>query len=782
MVKKTQLKDTIRNIKKNFIPWIAISIVTMIGCGVFLGCFFHADALEDKGREYFKTTNFEDFNIVSAAGLTQEDIESIRQVEGVKDAEASWLFQDASMSFRDVKYDSKLFGITERISKCTVLEGRLPENETECALTEDTMKRLDLKLGDIFSIETSGEKEKLLLKAKEVKVTACVNHPYSFDTGSENYIFLSQDAFDGTQVGNRYFYVCVDADADTENGINSSEYEENISKIEERVNNSLKSPDGFGNMSVSRTRLKGFMLLESFLRILRQLSSIFIFLFVIVGIVVVSSTITIVIDNQKKLIGTMKAMGFRNIEIVFKYVSFGMLGIALGMVLAIALDLILQIILKKELDPMFCIGTEGFAFDGLKYAVLFLAEELLAFTVAVVVTWRKAVRTSAVELMSNTVKTANVRKQKKEKRKHSLYSRLIYRNMKTDIARVICSVVIIMGSMIMIGVGFTLNGSLDNMMPRSADEIYHYDIKAVLRKDASPKDYEALKNELTGKNTVFKEACEITTQLKAGDYQTMVYVVTGDESLYPDFIELKNTEDPGRITGPVLTNKMAGQAGLSKGDTFELLDGSYCSHSLTVDGIFKNFYGFYIFMPKESFISVFGNNIAYNTMLIRTDDGKTASYLKENHPEFTYTVSAELPEEFYGLRHLFKILVLVMLTLSVTISVFVLLNLVNIFVFRRSEELIIMGLHGFGHKKQVRYLLKETFVTTILGILTGAVLVSLFTDYLVRTVECGNVMFVRDINVPALLCAALLEGVFALMINLFSFRRIRKLDIKDISR
>ncbi len=782
MVKKTQIKDTFRNIKKNIIPWIAISIVTMIGCGVFLGCFFYADALEEKGRDCFNTTNLEDFNIVSSAGLMKEDIESIKQVEGVNDAEGSWFFSDALMRFKDVKYYSKLFGITERISKCTLLEGRLPENETECALTEDTMKRLGISIGDTLSIETPDEKEKLLLKAKEVKVTACVKHPYSFDTGSENYIFLSQSAFDGTLAGNRYFYVCVEADAEAKTGINSSEYEKSLAEIEEKVNNVLKSPDGSGNMMVSRTRLKGFMLLENFLRILRQLSSIFIFLFVIVGVVVVSSTITIVIDNQKKLIGTMKAMGFRNSEIAFKYVSFGMLGVALGMVLAIALDLILQLILKYELDPMFCIGTEGFAFDGVKYTVLFIVEELLAFTVAVVVTWHKAVRTSAVELMSNTVKTASGHKQENKKRKHSLYSSLIFRNMKTDIARVICSVVIIMGSTIMIGVGFTLDGSLDDMMPRSADEIYHYEIKAILRKDAGLNDYEALKTELSGKNAVVKEVCEIMTQLKAGDYQTMVAVVTGDESLYPEFIELKNTEDPGKLTGPVLAVKMAEQAGLEKVDTFELLDGSYYPHILTADGIFKNFYGYYIFMPKDCFTSVFGNNIVYNTLLIRSDDKELASYLKDNHPSFTYTVLAELPEEFYGLRHLFKILVLVMLSLSVTISVFVLLNLVNIFVYRRSDELIIMGIHGFGHKRQVRYLLRETLVTTILGILTGAVLVSLFTDYLVRTVECGNVMFVRNINIPALICAGLLESFFALLINLFSFRRIRKLDLKDISR
>ena len=60
-MKKTLLKETGRNIRKNLMSWIAIAVVTMIGCGVYCGVFFYADAMERDAQEYFIQTNYEDF-------------------------------------------------------------------------------------------------------------------------------------------------------------------------------------------------------------------------------------------------------------------------------------------------------------------------------------------------------------------------------------------------------------------------------------------------------------------------------------------------------------------------------------------------------------------------------------------------------------------------------------------------------------------------------------------------------------------------------------------------
>ena len=68
-MKKTQFIDTLRNIRANFISWLAIVIVVMITCGVYCGVFYYADAMENKADEFYKKNNLNDLTIISAMGL-----------------------------------------------------------------------------------------------------------------------------------------------------------------------------------------------------------------------------------------------------------------------------------------------------------------------------------------------------------------------------------------------------------------------------------------------------------------------------------------------------------------------------------------------------------------------------------------------------------------------------------------------------------------------------------------------------------------------------------------
>ena len=114
-------------------------------------------------------------------------------------------------------------------------------------------------------------------------------------------------------------------------------------------------------------------------------------------------------------------------------------------------------------------------------------------------------------------------------------------------------------------------------------------------------------------------------------------------------------------------------------------------------------------------------------------------------------------------------------------SVFVLLNLVNIFVRRKKNEIIIMAVNGFDHKEQIGYLLRETIITTVCGLIAGVLAGWAMTEPVVRTVEVGEMLFVRDFNVIAWIIATGMEAVFAITINFFAFRYVRSFDITELT-
>ena len=65
-------------------------------------------------------------------------------------------------------------------------------------------------------------------------------------------------------------------------------------------------------------------------------------LFLIVGAMVTFSTLVIIIDEQKKLVGTTKAFGFHNNEILGKYMIFGLAAAVIGVMAGILLGILLS--------------------------------------------------------------------------------------------------------------------------------------------------------------------------------------------------------------------------------------------------------------------------------------------------------------------------------------------------------------------------------------------------------------------------------------------------------
>ena len=110
------------------------------------------------------------------------------------------------------------------------------------------------------------------------------------------------------------------------------------------------------------------------------------------------------------------------------------------------------------------------------------------------------------------------------------------------------------------------------------------------------------------------------------------------------------------------------------------------------------------------------------------------------------------------------------------------LNLCNIQVSRRMRELLVLRVNGFSMRQVVGYLIRETVLTSGIGIVLGILLGVPFASFIIRKVEVSQIMFVRSPFVNAWVIAALLCAVFSLTINAIAFRRIRDIPLTNLSR
>ncbi len=999
-MKKTLLKETIRNIRKNLMSWIAIAVVTMIGCGVYCGVFFYADSMELNAKEFLADVNYEDLDIVALQGISEEEIASILELDGVLDVEGTIEITDARIAFDGEEQEAGIFGAPDRIGISVLTSGREPSAENECALTDQNLRDYGIEIGDTIEvIPASSDLFSKILKNTEFTVTGTVQCPEDFQISEKVYVVLPLTAFDTDKMLGYYTNALVKADipedalpfsktyssalqevsdalesklaeigkvdssvrqqqaqekldkikadadqelqdaketieekeqeikdgeellqqieaqangdedpfaeaeAQIEDGKNQIEEAENqlssakrqlssaeadlrdkenslrqmeavmgpISESDNELNNAKKTlnakraeiarkeeelngkkeeladaeteleekkqefaeavedlPQKKNELSEAKEKLSeakdeyqkkeeeittkisdiqkliddlkeaSFLLMNcntkgttelysQFVNVLRKLATIFVVIFVSIGVVVVLSTITILIDNQKKQIGAMKAFGFRNGEIISKYTVFGLSAVCFGMLLTIGLAWILERIVNRVLGGLFVIECNGFAFHVPTYLLLFLIEVLLASGAAALTTWYSAVRSSAIDLMSGATAKQKHGKKAKVTRTKSLFSRLIFRNIKNDLARVVCSVIIIGGSCLMMGTGFTLNFAFEAMMPLSAKEVTHYQLEINANTEEGKKQLDQAKQKLSEESISFAEMTKEGRMINVGDDAVYAYVTTAEPEVFSDYLECQDMERKKRYyadgEGILIPNRFAENLGVNEGDILFINDDNLFLHALTVDGIYRNYVGRDLYVSMEVYRSLFDKEPESNTLLVRTSNPDTLSAtLSEEFPLLEISSTSELSPSLYSNRQLFLTLVLVMTTLSIVMSVFVLLNLVNIFVGRRKNEIIIMGVNGFSYRERIGYLLRETVVTTVMGLLLGVAMGCSLSDYLVRLVEGSDTMFRRGVTPEAWILACLIETGFALCINFVAFRRVKKYELTELTR
>ncbi len=136
---------------------------------------------------------------------------------------------------------------------------------------------------------------------------------------------------------------------------------------------------------------------------------------------------------------------------------------------------------------------------------------------------------------------------------------------------------------------------------------------------------------------------------------------------------------------------------------------------------------------------------------------------------------------FEALSGLISSVVWLFIAMAAVIAGGVLMNLTSMYVMQKKHEMTIMRINGFSTGEVIRYVCRETVLTTITGIVLGIAAGSLMGYSIVRTVEYSYIQFERGISIPAWLFATLITALFALTVNFAALRKVRHLKLTDMS-
>jgi ABC-type lipoprotein release transport system permease subunit len=518
---------------------------------------------------------------------------------------------------------------------------------------------------------------------------------------------------------------------------------------------------------------------------LNDLKGTFSTLFVLIGALVIFATVSKMVDEQCKLVGTMKALGFYKKEILRKYLIFGVFATVLGTVLGIlAARYALQSVLLRGYD-----GDSNF--DLAKPAIV-ASSTLLAIIAAAALSVTAVsaaclglLRTSAIRLMQDRLPAGAKKTGGERRRVLSLYSRLILLNMRTDFRRVLVTTVSVAGCCALIVIGVTLRTAMLGSLDRQLDEIVAYDWQVRFSPEESDTAAEEIEALLTEAGTDSAAFCHADAFYRFDTLQ-IAELFCGDMDEIGEFYHLRDWKTGERLRGTdagiLIQRRVAESYGLDRGSVFELVLGGTRTADVAVAGVFEQYFGRAMIMSPAYYEQAFGETCRPNAFFVRLN-GADADALEKairSVKGFEALTAGDAGREtFEESTGVINTLVALFIFMAAVMAGVVQMNLTNIYVLQKRRELTIMRINGFTVKEVVGYMLRETALTTAAGILLGFVLGAKIAEKICRTMELPFLQFVRGVSVPALITGAALTLLFTVLVNIIALRPVRDLKLTD---
>ncbi|MBR0461264.1 MAG: FtsX-like permease family protein [Erysipelotrichaceae bacterium] len=518
-----------------------------------------------------------------------------------------------------------------------------------------------------------------------------------------------------------------------------------------------------------------------------SISSTFSLLFIFVGALVIYSTVGKNIDEQKKLVGTGKALGLFNSEILMKYLCFGLSSTIIGCIAGtlIAYFVFEKIILGQE-QVFFHLKELRLIFEPVPVILVMIFAVVLAIA-AVFLACSRLLKVPASKLMQGNVGDDKKRKKKKNKSKASLYTRLIFRNMRYDIRRVAVTVVSVAGCCALILIGLTVSHSMSSAADIQFKEIYRYSHLLNISDDTSEENREKIETTIKDNGGEFIRVLYQETVFQNDDELDSAPVISGDLNEISEYMQLTDarTKEPLKLSekGIYIPQKLDESSRMGKDGYVRLYSGTMEPFDVEISDSYVLYIARIFLMSSKQYENTFNKEFVTNQYLIRMDDTRYEAIKDqieniEGVKEFMR--STDRLETFDSFISISRFTVILMTAMAFMMAYFIILNLVNIFVNQKKKELTIMRINGFTVKEAKNYLRYEMIATTVIGIILGIIIGALLAYKIIVLLESIN-CFDRRIYVPGVLIAASVTAVLSVLISAYALRKVKKLKLSDIA-
>lgn len=508
-------------------------------------------------------------------------------------------------------------------------------------------------------------------------------------------------------------------------------------------------------------------------------SNVFSLFFYFIALLVSLTTMTRMVDENRIQIGTLKALGYSNIDIAKQYFYYGLLASIIGGIIGTILGfkVIFPLVYRSYLKAF--IFTK--VFDNY-YPQIIIVGILIAIFCTAFVSYVTCIRTLKEKISSlmraKAPKSGNfvfLEKIPYIWKELSFLQKATLRNVFRYKLRLTMTIIGVMGCMGLLVLGFGIKDSLDGVSDLQYSKYTKYHSSVIYNPMSLEKDLEKFNEDIKA-NKDIKESIDlslVSVNIKSKkSFDEKIGVFTTDNlSDFSKFFGLYNGDKKIEKLddGIYINRKLAEKFSLSVGDEITFINNNK-EYKGVVAGIFENHVGNFFIMNEKTYEQTFFRKPIKNTKLLILNDGSKSNVEKvinelEKDPVAVkgtniYSLKRIIDDASYSINSI----ILVIVICSGFLSIVVLYNLSNINISERKREIATLKVLGFYPLEIDNYIYKETVILTIIGIGLGVFVGHSLHINIMEQLAMDSIRFFNKVKLISYIYSALVTLFFTFIV------------------
>lgn len=695
---------------------------------------------------------------------------------------------------------------------------------------EATLGELNANKGKLEEAKKEAQAQLTELETQKGQLQALKDAKAEFENGRKEIAGARQEILKGWNEINRNWTKYHEAEAEAKQELEDAlkeledgeeEYADGVKELEK-----LEKPEVY---VLGRDKNLSLVSFENDTKIVSAVATVFPIFFALISGLVCVTTMTRMVNEERTVIGTLKALGYSRARISAKYLAYAGLSSLLGCFAGYAAG--------SFGIPYVIWSVYGIMYNYSSFSYYYSREMLTAAAVicgagAMGVTLYACNREFAgmpAELIRPKTPAGGKRILLERFtflwKRLSFLSKVTLRNSFRYKKRMLMMLLGIGGCTALLVTGFGIQDSISEVMNYQYEEITLYDLKAEYdgEKTEAKELAKAIEESgISGSGEVTPAYCrEETADLRSADGKKSCSLVIADPGSLSGIVDFHTGQTeltyPGK--GEILVSeKLAKKLNLKTGDTVTAeIDGNSSGTKLKVTGIFDNYVRHFAYASSESF-----EETTPNTMLLtfkpnvtetaaeqksavetaadfllgrfRKSDNAVETAAKAEEKQILGLCAAKL-RSVDGVTYVSVVqeerdsmeksmdsmdsIVLLIIFCSGALAFIVLYNLTNINIMERIREIATVKVLGFYPKETAAYVLRENIILSALGGAVGLYMGKYLHMFVITRIDVDIMNFDLRITTYSYLLSFIITIVFAMIANLTMRAKLNKIPMAE---